>query len=196
MGGDIGLTSAPGQGSTFWFTVRLQKQSAQELSVVEAQSHDHPTRPVIGVTPSMAHAGGLSPGPRLRARILLVEDNSTNQEVFLRMLELCGESADVASTGKEAIEAMERAPYDLVLMDCEMPEMDGLTASREIRRRGLTRSDGRPISIVALSGHAVSSYQAACRAAGMDGFLCKPAGLKEIRNALRQWLPTGESLAA
>ena len=196
MGGDIGLTSTPGQGSTFWFTVCLQKQSAQELSVVEAQSHDHHTRPCIGVTPSMAHAGGLSPGPRLRARILLVEDNSTNQEVFLRMLELCGESADVAGTGKEAIEAMERAPYDLVLMDCEMPELDGLTASREIRRRGLTRSDGRPISIVALSGHAVSSYQAACRAAGMDGFLCKPAGLKEIRNALRQWLPTGESLAA
>jgi two-component system, sensor histidine kinase and response regulator len=190
MGGDIGLTSLPGQGSTFWFTVRLQKQGA---CMGESQPSDQPTIPVPCMT---KHPRDFSPLPRSRARILLAEDNSTNQEVFLRMLELCGESADLVRTGREAVEAIERTQYDLILMDCEMPEMDGLTASREIRRRKVTRSDGKPVRIIALSGHAVSSYQAACLAAGMDGFLSKPTGLKEIRHALRQWLPTGESLAA
>ncbi len=197
MGGDIGLTSIPGQGSTFWFTVRLQKQSSQDASVVEGQpSSDQPIMPGASLVDMTKHPRSCSSKPRPRARILLAEDNSTNQEVFVRMLELCGESADVVSTGKEAMEAMGRTQYDLVLMDCEMPEMDGLTACKEIRRRKLTRSDGKPVQIIALSGHAVSSYQAACRDVGMDGFLSKPAGLKEIRNTLQQWLPTSESRAA
>ena len=196
MGGDIGLTSIPGQGSTFWFTVRLQKQSAQDTAVVENQASEQPI-PSVTCSSSLAkHSGGFLSQPRSRTRILLAEDNATNQEVFLHMLNLCGESVDLVSTGREAIEAMERVQYDLVLMDCEMPEMDGLAASKEIRRRNLARPDGTPVRIVALSGYAVSSYQEACLAAGMDGFLAKPAGLKEIRKALRQWLPTTESLAA
>ncbi len=196
MGGDIGLTSTPGQGSTFWFTVRLQKQSTQDMTVVERQLSDQ--SPVSGSRFSQMtkHSGGLSSKSRPRPRILLAEDNSTNQEVFLRMLDLCGESADVVSTGQEALEAMGRVQYDVVLMDCEMPEMDGLTACREIRRRRLTRADGEPVQVIALSGHAVSSYEAACFAAGMDGFLPKPAGLKEIRKVLQQFLPTSESRAA
>ncbi|MBX3305983.1 MAG: response regulator [Nitrospira sp.] len=196
MGGDIGLTSTPGQGSTFWFTVRLQKQSTQDMSVVESQLSSQATMPVLCIAQMTKYAGSSSPKQRSRARILLAEDNSTNQEVFLRMLDLCGESADVVSTGKEALEAMGRVQYDVVLMDCEMPEMDGLTACREIRRRRLTRADGEPVQVIALSGHAVSSYEAACFAAGMDGFLPKPAGLKEIRKVLQQFLPTSESRAA
>ncbi|HMS82918.1 MAG TPA: response regulator [Nitrospira sp.] len=196
MGGDIGLTSIPGQGSTFWFTVRLQKQSAQDTKVGGNQPSDQLTIPVPGIAMTATHACGVSSKPHARARILLAEDNSTNQEVFVRMLELCGESADVVSTGREAVEAMERAQYDLVLMDCEMPEMDGLTACREIRRRGATKPDGTPVRIIALSGYAVSSYQDACLAAGMDGFLSKPAGLKEIRSVLHDWLSTSQSLAA
>ena len=131
-----------------------------------------------------------------RPRILLAEDDPTNGEVFLRMLELCGESVDIATTGQEAIQALERSQYDLIFMDCEMPEMDGLTATVEIRRRRFVRGDGRPVPIVALSGYAVSSYQAACLAGGMDGFLSKPVGLKEMQKTVSQWLSAREIRAA
>ena len=193
MGGDIGLSSIPGKGSTFWFTARLDKQALSERVADENKQPVQCTKPdpCIHRSPSLH-----TTKPRSRARILLAEDNATNQEVFLGMLELCGESADVVSTGREAIDALERSQYDLVLMDCEMPEMDGLTATTEIRRRGLARADGKPVPIIALSGYAVSSYQAACLAGGMNGFLPKPTGLKEIRSALRQWLPAIESRAA
>lgn len=193
MGGDIGLTSIPGKGSTFWFTIRLDKQAMSEGVGEEIKPLNQTTTPSACIN----RIPGVNPNrPRARARILLAEDNSTNQEVFLRMLEVCGEAADVVNTGREALEALERTQYDLVLMDCEMPDMDGLAATTEIRRRGLTRADGKPVPIIALSGYAVSSYQASCLAGGMDGFLSKPAGLKEIRNVLSLWLPAIKSRAA
>ncbi len=193
MGGDIGLTSIPGKGSTFWFTVRLDKQAMSERVGGARRQLDQCATPDLFINRSPT----INPiKPRSRARILLAEDNPTNQEVFLRMLEICGEAADVVSTGREVIDALDRSQYDLILMDCEMPEMDGLTATTEIRRRGLTRADGKPVPIIALSGYAVGNYQAACLAGGMDGFLSKPAGLKEIRNVLSQWLPAIESRAA
>jgi signal transduction histidine kinase len=193
MGGDIGFTSIPGKGSTFWFTVRLDKQAMSERVGEESKPRNQTQQPGACIN----RIPVVNPiKPRSRARILLAEDNSTNQEVFLRMLEICGEAADVVSTGREALEALDRTQYDLVLMDCEMPEMDGLAATTEIRRRGLTRTDGKPVPIIALSGYAVSSYQASCLSGGMDGFLSKPAGLREIRNVLSQWLPAIESRAA
>ncbi len=193
MGGDIGFTSIPGKGSTFWFTVRLDKQAMSERVGEETKPLNQTQQPSACIN----RIPVVNPiKPRSRARILLAEDNSTNQEVFLRMLEICGEAADVVGTGREALEALDRTRYDLVLMDCEMPEMDGLAATTEIRRRGLTRTDGKPVPIIALSGYAVSSYQASCLSGGMDGFLSKPAGLREIRNVLSQWLPAIESRAA
>lgn len=197
MGGDVGLISTPGRGSTFWFTVLLGKQSGSEMQRETVQPLALGSTPEVAAVPSPGGTPGSNPPTRRsRARILLAEDNATNQEVFVSLLGLCGESADVVGTGREAIEALERSQYDLVLMDCEMPEMDGLTATAEIRRRGLTRADGKPVPIIALSGYAVSSCQTACVTSGMDGFLSKPAGLKEIRNTLREWLPTIESRAA
>lgn len=200
MGGDVGLTSIPGNGSTFWFTVCLEKVSASDRAGLESkQADDHSTLDALINRSHRSHdrsPGVHSSTPRSRARILLAEDNSTNQEVFLSMLELCGESADTVGTGREAIQALEQRQYDLVLMDCEMPEMDGLTATAEIRRRGFTRGDGRPVTILALSGYAVSTVESACIAGGMDAFLPKPVGLKEIQQAVRQWLPAIGSRAA
>jgi len=189
MGGRVGLISIPGTGSTFWFTARLEKAAVFRLR----EGCDRRTEPVMS---REGKTGLNSDDLPSRARILLAEDDRTNQEVFLRMLELCGEAVDIVGTGREAIEALERSQYDLVLMDCEMPEMDGLAATAEIRRRGFTRIDGKPVSIIALSGYVVSSYQAACLAGGMDGFLSKPTGLKEIQKTLSQWLPAIESSAA
>jgi signal transduction histidine kinase len=193
MRGDIGVTSTPGQGSTFWFTIRLEKHGMIEaIGVASRQAQ----RGVEFQAPLCRSPGINSAGRPPRARILLAEDNATNQEVFRRMLDLCGESVDMVGTGREVIDALARFQYDLVLMDCEMPEMDGLTATAEIRRRGCTRTDGKPVTIIALSGYAVSSVEAACIAGGMDGFLPKPVGLKEIQNTVRQWLPTSHSRAA
>ena len=193
MGGEIGLTSIPGKGSTFWFTVRLEKHAPR------ATAGGTDLRADAGIEPDMSpreHHDITSPCLPSRPRILLAEDDPTNGEVFLRMLELCGESVDIATTGQEAIQALERSQYDLIFMDCEMPEMDGLTATVEIRRRGFARGDGRPVPIVALSGYAVSSYQAACLAGGMDGFLSKPVGLKEIQKTVRHWLSAPDVRAA
>jgi len=197
MGGDVGLTSFQGNGSTFWFTVCLEKVSVSDTAGLEGTQADCYVMPEVLINRSHDKSPGVrSSKPRSPARILLAEDNVTNQEVFLRMLELCGESADTVGTGREAIQALERRQYDLVLMDCEMPEMDGLTATSEIRRRGFTRGDGRPVTILALSGYAVSTVETACIAGGMDGFLPKPVGLKEIQKAVRQWLPAIGSRAA
>lgn len=197
MGGDVGLTSFPGNGSTFWFTVCLEKVSASDRAGREDKQADCHSMPDLLIARSHEKSPGThSSKPRSRARILLAEDNPTNQEVFLRMLELCGESVDMVSTGREVIQALERRQYDLIFMDCEMPEMDGLTATTEIRRRGFTGTDGKPVTILALSGYAVSTVETACIAGGMDGFLPKPVGLKEMQKAVRRWLPVVGSRAA
>ncbi len=193
MEGEIGLASIPGKGSTFWFTVLLGKPATPETTGVENQRADHPLEYEASFS---GNSGVNSSGLPSRARVLLAEDDPTNREVFLRMLELCGESVDIARTGQEAIQALERSQYDLVFMDCEMPEMNGLAATTEIRRRGFSRKDGRLVPIVALSGYAVSSYQVACLAGGMDDFLSKPVGLKEIQKAVRQWLSAHDVRAA
>jgi len=193
MGGDLGLTSIPGKGSTFWFTVRLQKHGTIETAGAASKQAE---RGAESQSPLCKSSGMNSAGLPSRARILLAEDNPTNREVFLRMLELCGESVDMVRTGREVIQALEQRQYDLIFMDCEMPEMDGLTAAAEIRRRGFTRADGKPVTILALSGYAVSDFKTACFAGGMDGFLPKPVGLKEIQKAVHQWLPAIGSRAA
>jgi CheY-like chemotaxis protein len=113
-------------------------------------------------------------------RILLAEDNAVNQKLALRLLSQMGYRADVASNGIEVIESLERQPYDLVLMDVQMPEMDGLEASREIHRRWPTT---RP-HIAAMTANAMRGDRELCIAAGMDDYLSKPIRIEALVQAL------------
>ncbi len=115
-------------------------------------------------------------------RILLAEDNLVNQKVVLRMLEKFGFSADIASNGQEALEALQRQSYDLVLMDVHMPEMDGVEATKQIRRNVAAERQPR---IVALTAAAMKEDRDACLAAGMDAFLTKPVRPEHLANILR-----------
>jgi PAS domain S-box-containing protein len=132
---------------------------------------------------------GLPPGDRTRPiaetfplRVLLAEDNLTNQKVALRILERLGYRADLAANGLEAVEACTRQRYDLVLMDVQMPELDGLDATRVLRRR-LARNE-QPI-IVAMTAAALEEDRRACLEAGMDGYLRKPVALEQVEQMIR-----------
>jgi CheY-like chemotaxis protein len=122
-----------------------------------------------------------APDPIARLRILVAEDNVVNQRVVVRMIEKLGCRADVAANGVEVLAALERDRYDVVLMDVQMPEMDGLAATREIRRR---RPDGGGPVIIAMTATALREDEAACMAAGMDGFIAKPVRAETLRDAL------------
>jgi GAF domain-containing protein/DNA-binding response OmpR family regulator len=124
-------------------------------------------------------------GERHPLRVLLAEDNTVNQQIAILVLESLGYRADVASNGLEAVEAVERLPYDLVLMDVQMPEMDGLEATRQIRARPTPPERGdRPIRIVAMTANAMQGDREACLAAGMDDYLAKPIRPEELAAAL------------
>ncbi|MDF1585500.1 response regulator [Marinimicrococcus flavescens] len=126
-----------------------------------------------------------------QGRVLLAEDNLVNQEVALGILASLGCRAEVAGDGEEALAALSRAPYDLVLMDCQMPRLDGYAATREIRRReaGLGAAG---VPIVALTAHALRGDREKCLEAGMNDYLGKPFTAEEMRAVLERWLPAAE----
>ena len=115
-------------------------------------------------------------------RILLAEDNPVNQKVASRLLEKLGYRADVVADGRAAIEAWRSGYYDLILMDCHMPHLDGYQATREIRSQ--ERQRGTRIPIVALTAHAMAGADAECRAAGMDDYLSKPIDHHKLKACL------------
>jgi CheY-like chemotaxis protein len=141
-------------------------------------------------TPAVQH--GTSPEsesrrdtPQSRYRILLVEDNAVNRRVSGRILEKAGYSYDVACDGKEALEAVAHAQYDLILMDCRLPRMDGFQATAEIRRH---ETEGRRTPIIAMTADAVEGTREKCLAAGMDEYVVKPVTMPGLMGILERYL--------
>ena len=122
--------------------------------------------------------------PRNPFRVLLAEDNPVNQKVAFSQLERLGYECDLAANGMEVLEAVKRRPYDLILMDCQMPEMDGFQATAEVRR---IEGDLRRTPIVAMTANALEGDREKCLAAGMDGYIPKPVRLEKLAEALAQW---------
>ena len=124
---------------------------------------------------------------KARARVLVAEDNPVNQRVASHMLNKLGYRCDIASNGQEAVAMLAQLPYDLVLMDCQMPEMDGYSATRAIRQR--EDAEGRHTPIIAMTANAMREDRARCLDAGMDGFIPKPIALEELETAMECWIP-------
>ena len=141
--------------------------------------------------PALAPSAPVLPLAELVGHVLLVEDNLTNQKVAVGILKKFGVAVDVASNGQEAIFALEAHPYDLVLMDVQMPVMDGFEATRKIRTTSSSTFNPR-IPIVAMTAHAQQSDQAKCLEVGMDDYLSKPVNPRELAETLRRWLPRKE----
>ncbi|MFN7926975.1 MAG: response regulator, partial [Blastocatellia bacterium] len=153
------------------------------LEVFDEQDAAHPL-----AAPTLSAVG--KPGERLPLRLLLAEDNLVNQKVALRLLEKLGYRADVAANGREAIAALHRQSYDVVLMDVHMPEMDGLTATKQICQ--IWEKPQRPL-LIAMTANAMQGDREACLQAGMDDYLSKPIKIEELSRALETW---GLKLAA
>jgi PAS domain S-box-containing protein len=172
MGGTIGVESLPEKGSLFWFTVRLQIQTGAAIS------------PASTSCTAVTKHSALPPD----LQILLAEDNPVNQEMCRFMLEGLGCRVDVVENGVSAVEAALTRSYDMIFMDCQMPEVDGYEATSRIRKQEATgQTGGRRIPIVALTAHAMQGDRESCMDAGMDDYLAKPFNMNELADMLYRW---------
>jgi PAS domain S-box-containing protein len=183
MGGTIGIESQEGEGSTFWFTAVFAWPTASAAA---------PELPFPGRLKSDGPANSRTP-PSRRAgrapRILVAEDNLTNQLVILAQLDKLGFGATAVMNGADAVKALLEEQYDLVLMDCQMPSMDGYEAARRIRASGRVG-----IPIVAVTAHAMAGDREKCLNAGMNDYISKPVGLGRLAEVLAKWIgEPGES---
>ena len=174
MGGDIEVTSTPGQGTTFRFFVRLGSGHRQEADLPQAQ------------------AAQVDCDHWRDMRVLVVEDNEINQEIAGEMLRQLGFVVDFANDGLQSLDKVEEQEYVLIFMDMQMPGMDGLEATRRIRLKGAVRPELKSLPIVAMTANAMLDDRRRCLLAGMDDHLSKPIEPLELRKILIKWLPEAQ----
>ena len=171
MNGELGVESEPGRGSTFWFTVRCALPAA-----------------VPGAAARAAVGTAAETPARFNVAVLVAEDNPINQDLAERMLLKLGCRVRIAVNGAEAVARVEQGAFDLVFMDCQMPQMDGFAATGAIRARERALGLGR-LPIIALTANAIAGDRERCLAAGMDDYLSKPFHRWQLRDQLLRWLP-------
>ena len=169
MGGQIGVISRVDEGSTFWFELQLPKSEAPAHVKLEAQLQNAEQTELSGL------------------RVLIAEDNYVNQKVVRRVLEKWGIHCEVANDGIEVLEWLSREPFHLVLMDCQMPRMDGFEATRRIREYERQQGGSLHLPIIALTANAMDEDREKCLAVGMDDFLTKPLKPDLLYEKLCQW---------
>ena len=172
MGGKISVRSEPGRGSEFSFSLRFDRPSAVDTRFLRAAA-----------APYRA--------PSLRGRILVVEDDRINQRVIAHFLTQMGLEHALVENGHDAVTTALQSPWDIILMDCQLPDLDGLEATRRIRTQLATR----PLPIIALTANASTQDRAACFSAGMDDFLSKPVRVEHLAATLEKWLPRSRPAA-
>lgn len=171
MHGEIGFDSKDKEGSTFWFTVRLEKNTAPPI--ILTQDTKNALSKQINILPQ-------------NIRILLVEDNYTNQQLATLQLRKLGFVTDVAANGQIALDLLSKVYYDLVLMDCQMPVLDGYETTKAIRNNPLLQNQQLPV--IAMTANAMLGDREKCLEAGMDDYLSKPFSLEMLSNKIDQWL--------
>lgn len=185
MGGKIGVESAPGQGSTFWFTAQFDKADGKEL---EEQSSGRPLWSTPCATFNRSPTTPLL-RPTSDKKVLVVDDNEVNLLVAQRMLEQLGFEVDLASNGQQAITASSEHDYAAIILDCQMPGMDGNQATRIIRS---TEGDTKHTPIIALTANAMAPERAKAFAAGVDDYLSKPVFLEDLEATLSRLITDAE----
>ncbi len=176
MGGTIGVESRAGHGSTFWFS-----------AVFEAPALSQPQPAGVQRDP-LFDGSGVTPDPRRKARILVADDNANNRVVALAQLRMLCYDVVMVANGAAAVEAVQRGGFDLVLMDCHMPVMDGWEATRRIRAGSIQPH----IPIIAMTADAMEANREYCLSQGMNGYVSKPVELEQLADALAKWLPAAE----